>query len=65
VREEIEVEDWQEKVGGGQMEPVRSQVREESSEGGSVVLAIMAPMGFSSYCTLKLLFPRVTVLPQV
>jgi hypothetical protein len=29
------------------------------------VLAIMAPIGFGSYCTLKLLFPRVTVLPQV
>jgi hypothetical protein len=29
------------------------------------VLAIMAPIGFSSYCTLKLLFSRVTVLPQV
>jgi hypothetical protein len=30
-----------------------------------IVLAIMAPIGFSSYCTLKLPFPRVTVLPQV
>jgi hypothetical protein len=29
------------------------------------MLAIMAPIGFSSYCTLKLLFSRVTVLPQV
>jgi hypothetical protein len=29
------------------------------------LLAIMAPMGFGSYCTLKLLFPRVMVLPQV
>jgi hypothetical protein len=31
----------------------------------NAVLAIMAPMGFCSYCTLKLLFSRVTVLPQV
>jgi hypothetical protein len=30
-----------------------------------LLLAIMAPIGFSSYCTLKLLFSRVTVLPQV
>jgi hypothetical protein len=29
------------------------------------LLAIMALIGFSSYCTLKLLFSRVTVLPQV
>jgi hypothetical protein len=29
------------------------------------VLAIMAPIGFSFYCTLKLLFSRVRVLPQV
>jgi hypothetical protein len=36
VGEEIDVEDWQEELGGGQTEPVRSQVREESSEGGSV-----------------------------
>jgi hypothetical protein len=28
-----------------------------------VLLAITAPIGFSSYCTLKLLFSRVTVLP--
>jgi hypothetical protein len=34
--EEIEVEDWQEEMGGGQMEPVRSQGREESSERSSV-----------------------------
>jgi hypothetical protein len=27
---------WEEELGGGQTEPVRSQVREESSEGGSV-----------------------------
>jgi hypothetical protein len=26
-------------------------------------LAIMVPIGFSSYCTLKLLFSRVMVLP--
>jgi hypothetical protein len=31
----------------------------------SCLLAIMAPIGFSSYCTLKLLFSRVMVLPQV
>jgi hypothetical protein len=31
----------------------------------STLLAIMASMGFGSYCTLKLLFSRVTVLPQV
>jgi hypothetical protein len=36
VGEEIEVEDQKEELGGGQMEPVGSQVREESSEGGSV-----------------------------
>jgi hypothetical protein len=36
VGEEIDVEDCEEKLGGGQTEPVRSQVREESSEGGSV-----------------------------
>jgi hypothetical protein len=29
------------------------------------LLAIMALIGFGSYCTLKLLFPRVMVLPQV
>jgi hypothetical protein len=29
------------------------------------LLAIMAPIGFGSYCTLKLLFSRVSVLPQV
>jgi hypothetical protein len=29
----------------------------------SYVLAIMAPIGFGSYCTLKLPFPGVTVLP--
>jgi hypothetical protein len=33
--EETEVEDWREELGGGQMEPVRSQVREESSGEGS------------------------------
>jgi hypothetical protein len=36
VGEEIDVEDWQEELRGGQIVPVRSQVREESSEGGSV-----------------------------
>jgi hypothetical protein len=36
VGEEIEVEDWQEELGGGQMEPMRSRVREESSERSSV-----------------------------
>jgi hypothetical protein len=35
VGEEIDVEDWREELGGGQMEPVRSQVREESSGEGS------------------------------
>jgi hypothetical protein len=35
VGEEIDVEDLWEELGGGQMEPVRSQVRKESSEGGS------------------------------
>jgi hypothetical protein len=33
VGEEIDVEDWQEELGGGQTEPMRSQVREESSGG--------------------------------
>jgi hypothetical protein len=33
VGEEIDVEDWQEELGGGQTEPVRSQVREESRRG--------------------------------
>jgi hypothetical protein len=36
IGEQIEVEDWREELGSGQTEPVRSQVREESSEGGSV-----------------------------
>jgi hypothetical protein len=36
VGEEIEVEDWREELGGGQTEPVRSQVREKSSGEGSV-----------------------------
>jgi hypothetical protein len=36
VGEEIDVEDWREELGGGQTEPMRSQEREESSEGGSV-----------------------------
>jgi hypothetical protein len=36
VGKEIEVEDRQEELGGRQVEPMRSQVREESSEGGSV-----------------------------
>jgi hypothetical protein len=31
--------------------------------GRSGLLAIMALIGFSSYCILKLLFSRVTVLP--
>jgi hypothetical protein len=35
VGEEIEVEDQREELGGGQMEPMRSQVREESSGEGS------------------------------
>jgi hypothetical protein len=35
VGEEIEVEDQQEELGGGQTEPMRSQVREESSGEGS------------------------------
>jgi hypothetical protein len=36
VGEEIDVEDWrEEELGGGQTEPVRSQVREESSGEGS------------------------------
>jgi hypothetical protein len=35
VSEEIEVEDWWEELGGGEMESVRSQVREESSGEGS------------------------------
>jgi hypothetical protein len=35
VGEEIGVEDWQKELGGGQTEPVRSQVREESSGEGS------------------------------
>jgi hypothetical protein len=30
VGEEIDVEDWQEELGGGQTEPMRSQVREFS-----------------------------------
>jgi hypothetical protein len=30
VGEENDVEDWQEELGGGQTEPVRSQVRELS-----------------------------------
>jgi hypothetical protein len=30
--EEIDVEDWQEELGGEQMEPVRSQVRELSGK---------------------------------
>jgi hypothetical protein len=36
VGEEIDVEDWQEEeLGGRQTEPVRSQVKEESSGEGS------------------------------
>jgi hypothetical protein len=39
VGEEIDAEDWQEDLGGGQTKPMRSQVREESSgEGLGVVL---------------------------
>jgi hypothetical protein len=34
VGEEIDVGDWQEELGGGQTEPVRSQVREECSGEG-------------------------------
>jgi hypothetical protein len=30
VGEEIDVEDWQEELGGGQTEPMRSQVKEFS-----------------------------------
>jgi hypothetical protein len=36
VGEEVDVEDRQEELGGGQTEPVRSQVREESPGEGSV-----------------------------
>jgi hypothetical protein len=36
VGKEIEVEDQREELGGGQTEPMRSQVREGSSEGSSV-----------------------------
>jgi hypothetical protein len=36
VGEEIDLEGWWEELGDGQTEPVRSQVREESLEGGSV-----------------------------
>jgi hypothetical protein len=36
VGEEIDVQDWWEELGGLQTEPIRLQVREESSEGGSV-----------------------------
>jgi hypothetical protein len=36
VGEEINVENWWEELGGGQTEPMRSQIREESSEGDSV-----------------------------
>jgi hypothetical protein len=36
VGEEIDVEDSWEELGSGQIEPVRSQVRDESSGGGSV-----------------------------
>jgi hypothetical protein len=36
VREGIDVEDWWEELGGGQTEPMRSQVREESSGEGLV-----------------------------
>jgi hypothetical protein len=35
VGEEIDVEDWREELGGGQTEPMKSQVREESSGEGS------------------------------
>jgi hypothetical protein len=35
VGEEVDVEDWWEKLGGRQTEPVRSQVMEESSGDGS------------------------------
>jgi hypothetical protein len=36
VGEEIDVEDWwEEELGGGQTQPMRSQVREESSVDGS------------------------------
>jgi hypothetical protein len=36
VGEETDVEDWRKELGGGQTEPVRSQVREESSGEGLV-----------------------------
>jgi hypothetical protein len=36
VGEELDVEDWWEELGGGLTEPMRSQVREESSGEGSV-----------------------------
>jgi hypothetical protein len=36
VGEEIEEEDRWEELGSGQTEPMKSQVREQSSEGGSV-----------------------------
>jgi hypothetical protein len=36
VGEEIDVEDWQEALGSGQTESVRSQVREKSPGEGSV-----------------------------
>jgi hypothetical protein len=36
VGEEIEVQDQREELGGGQMVPMRSQVREEYSERGLV-----------------------------
>jgi hypothetical protein len=36
-----------------------------SRDAEKVVLSIMALIGFSSYCTLKLLFSRVTVLPPM
>jgi hypothetical protein len=35
VGEDIDVKDQREELGGGQMEPVRSQVREQSSGEGS------------------------------
>jgi hypothetical protein len=47
----------------GTIKPV--YFKKGSGRRGTMMLAIMAPIGFSSYCTLKLLFSRVTVLPQV
>jgi hypothetical protein len=53
----------------GKKKPLKQPKKQakEMDEGDKVfkqkLLAIMAPIGFSSYCTLTLLFSRVTVLP--